>query len=202
MLQKKQMAGKLGGTVSKKRFPRKEKTISWQKSVKTSGEDIEKSFNGFFEHFFENSNYEIEKNPRGFRNLYSKPDDDCTYRQGIQPEFLIRNKNSQKSIIVEIKRQGVGNGGNAHERACRYFMRGMEAPLKKICNTKFLPVWIVYANGIARDEKRIREIRFWFNGLPKYHYCFWSNISSYTEIKTHFEKLIEPALGKLSQKNS
>ncbi len=91
MPQKKQKAGKFGVIVSKKRFPRKEKTITWQKSVKTSGEDIEKSFNGFFEHFFENSNYEIIKNPKDFRYIYSQPDG-CNYRQGIQPEFLIKNK--------------------------------------------------------------------------------------------------------------
>ena len=201
MQQKRQKVGKLGVIVSKKRYPRREKTITWQKSVKTSGEDIEKSFNGFFEYFFENSNYEIIKNPNDFRCIYSDSDN-CKYRQGIQPEFLIRNKRRKKSIIVEIKRQGIGNRGNAHERACRYFMRGMETPLKKICNTDFLPVWIVYANGIARDEKRIREINFWFSGMPKYHYCFWSNISSFSEIKNHFKNQIEPVLGKLSSKKN
>ena len=175
-----------------KRHPRKEKTITWQKSVKTSGEDVEKSFNAFFEDHFENTKFEIIKNPKIFRELYNpKPKP-----QGIKPEFLIRNKENNKSMIVELKRQGVNNGGNAHERACRYFMRGMEKPLKIICKTKVLPVWIVYVNGIARDEKRIREINFWFQSMPKHHYCFWGNISSYREIKNHFKEYIEPILDK------
>lgn len=175
-----------------KRKPIREKHISWQRSVKTAGEDVEKSFNAFFAHKFQKGKenaYEIIKNPNDFSKLYS-----TTPKQGIKPEFLIRNNENNKGIIVELKRQGVNNGGNAHERACRYFMKGMEEPLKSICNLDVLPVWIVYTNGIARDEKRIREINFWFNGMNKYHYCFWGQIDSFNEIEEHFDRHIKPIL--------
>lgn len=143
-------------------------------------------FKTFFEGYFRKTDFEIVPKPKDLRKLYAED-------HGIEPDFKILNNKNGKQVFVEMKRQHAGRG-NAHERACRYFTPGMIRYMVSICGVEsIIPMWIVFSNGITKDKKRVREIKFWFNEHDE-NYLFWQNLSDTTPIKDHFDGSIKPHL--------
>ena len=122
------------------RFRRK-----WQDYGGFKATAAEHNFYDVFEEIFEGTEYVIERQPTLFKSIYvnvplSAKDESEVYhpsepitKHGIQPDALIRNTKTNKTIFVELKRQdGWVEGkprsagrGNAHERLCKYFTPGL-----------------------------------------------------------------------------
>ncbi len=150
------------------------------------GQGAEYVFQIFFEGLFKNTNFEILSKPKNFYRLYAE-------NHGIRPDYAILNKENGKIFFIEIKRQHEGRG-NAHERACRYFTPGLISALKTESGiSNVIPIWLVFCNGITRDEKRTREIRFWFRDCEE-NYTFWSKLTDTSTIENHFQNYIQPCL--------
>lgn len=187
----------------------------WQDYGGSHATEAEHSFIEVFTKLFEGTDYEVISQPTMFKSLYvdvelSKdeleaiytPDEPIT-KHGIQPDGAIRNKKTDKTIFVEIKRQdGWVEGkprsagrGNAHERLCKYFTPGLLAKLRETgkIESPNLPFWIVFQGDITRDPCRVREITYWF-AEHKANYFFWRNTKNPDELTTHFRKYIYPLL--------
>lgn len=169
---------------------KKRKEISgrdnWQGTSLARGMGAEYVFKTFFEGKFRRTSFEIIHHPMNFKKLYAED-------HGIQPDFLFRNKKNGKQFFVEIKRQHAGRG-NAHERACRYFTPGLIQALKTECNiNEITPIWLVFCNGITKDKKRVREIKFWFDN-HELNYLLWEHIGDTSMIEKHFDKHIKAFL--------
>lgn len=172
-------------------------------------------FYDVFSTIFEGTEYEIESKPKCFTDIYinvplSPSEKKEIYspkepikKHGIQPDFLIRNKMSGKTIYGEIKRQDgwvegkkrTAGRGNAHERLCKYFTPGLLKLFRKRgkISAKHLPFWIVFQGDITRDPCRVREIKFWFADYTA-NYFFWRDTKSAEPLILHFEKYITPLL--------
>jgi len=124
-------------------------------------------------------------------------------KHGVSPDFAIDNKETGKTIYVEVKRQdGWVEGkkrsagrGNAHERLCKYFTPGLLQILRKQgkINEPNLPFWIIFQGDITRDPCRVREITCWFNGYAA-NYFFWRNTEDKSPLVEHFLEYIKPLL--------
>lgn len=192
------------------RFRKKWQDYSGKKAVKS-----EYLFYDVFSAILKGTEYEIEEKPKCFSNIYldvplSPTEKKEIYnpkepikKHGIQPDFLIRNTVSGKTIYGEIKRQdGWVEGksrsagrGNAHERLCKYFTPGLLKLFRKTekINSNTLPFWIIFQGDITRDPCRVREIKFWF-AENNANYFFWRDTRNVEKLILHFEKYIVPIL--------
>jgi len=142
---------------------------------------------------FENSDFEIRRNPNEFIRIYVNvelseqelseiytPDEPIT-RHGFSPDYAIDNHSTNKTLYVELKRQDgwVEGGkrsdgrGNAHERSCKFFTPGLLKILRAHGNLgdDVLPFWTVFQGDITRDPCRVREITCWY-AKHTAHYLF------------------------------
>ena len=55
------------------------------------------------------------------------------------------------------------------------------------------PYVLVFSNGIAKDNKRIEEIAFWFQGNAG-AYLLWAELRNRETIKEHFDNYIKPKI--------
>lgn len=188
----------------------------WQDYSGRNAANAEHSFVEVFEMLFDQTEYEIVSQPTDFKKLYVgiplsdaelseiyNPDKGVLYH-GVQPDCLIRNTQTGKSIIVELKRQdGWVEGkkrsdgrGNAHERLCKYFTPGLLKEFRRFCGLgdDVYPFWVVFQGDITRDPCRVREIRFWFNFDPT-NLFFWRDNTDPTKLIDHFENYIKPIIG-------
>ncbi len=187
----------------------------WQDYSGSNATIAEHTFYDVFRTLFDGTEYEIDTQPTCFNNIYlkvklSKEEKAAIYtpskpisRHGIQPDCLIRNTRTNKTIYIELKRQdGWVEGkkrsagrGNAHERLCKYFTPGLLKLFRKKSNisAKYLPFWIVFQGDITRDPCRVREITFWFD-RRKANYFFWRDTNNISSLIEHFEKYIVPML--------
>lgn len=192
------------------RFRRK-----WQDYGGHKATHAEYTFYNVFKKLFEGTEYEIVIKPKCFNKIYvnvplSKKEEKEIYtpskpiiKHGIQPDCLIRNTRTNKTIYIEIKRQdGWVEGktrsagrGNAHERLCKYFTPGLLNLLRNEGNIPqpALPFWIIFQGDITRDPCRVREITFWFENY-KANYFFWRNTNDIESLIDHFETYIIPVL--------
>lgn len=187
----------------------------WQDYSGANAAHAEHSFFDVFNILFEGTKYEIIQQPKNFNTLYidvplSKQEIKEIYNpttkikyHGVKPDCMITNKESGKSIIVEIKRQdgwvegGVrSNGrGNAHERLCKYFTPGLLKTFRQFCNLSedTLPFWIIFQGDITRDPCRVREITLWFD-YDITNFFFWRNNKDSSKLIDHFERYIAPII--------
>lgn len=193
---------------------------NWQTIGGKKATEAEIIFYNTFKKEFEGTNFEILYKPKNFEEIYSIVElDEKTQSEiynvdltslknkkskwGIQPDFCIRNIETNKSIFIEVKRQDgwIENGkpqdgrGNAHERGCKYFTPGLSKILIKESNinTDFFPLWIIYVGDITRDPKRNREIKIWFDYMEK-NYFMWRNTEDIKKILLHFNEHIKKHL--------
>ena len=159
-----------------------------------------------------NSSLYVEPKPPELKSIYVDfPLDNMTQEEiytpdqkivnhGIKPDYVIRNKDNDKSLYVEVKRQdGWVEGktrydgrGNAHERSCKFFTPGLLAELRKYGNisNEYLPFWTVFQGDISRDPCRVREVSLWYKGFEG-HFFFWRPFHTADELISHFEKNLE-----------
>jgi hypothetical protein len=167
----------------------------WQGKAGESGGAAEMIFQVVLDTHFENTPYEITTNPKALQDIYNKgtlnkKTGRITGKHGVKIDFEITNTNTNKSIFVEMKRQMAGRG-NAHERACKFFMPGLQkiGREKANLNKNQCPFWIVFSNGIARDKNRIEEILYWFDDVGG-NVLLWRELKNRKAVIDHFEKHI------------
>lgn len=187
----------------------------WQTYSGQLAANAEHSFYDVFDKLFENTDFELVRQPKKFNKIYVNVKLDKTElseiyvpqtvikQHGIKPDCLIRNNKTGKEIYVEIKRQDgwvenkkrSAGRGNAHERLCKYFTPGLLKLLRKeskINNDKY-PFWIVFQGDITRDICHVREIRLWFDGNTE-NVTFWRDTKKPAPIIEHFLTQILPLL--------
>lgn len=165
----------------------------------------------------------VDRHPKEFGDIYSRyqlpqevlseiydvdvneknENGEMKYKWGISMDFAIRNKNSNKTLFGEIKRQDgwVENGkpsdgrGNAHERSCKYFTPGLFKEISDASqiSSDILPFWVVFVGDITRDPKRNREIAFWYQGFEK-NYFMWRDTENIGSLLDFFENNLLPYL--------
>lgn len=187
----------------------------WQDYSGKNASVAELSIHKTFEVLFDKTEFEIRKNPNEFNKIYvdiklSKSEieeihnpKDLIQKHGVFPDFAIDNKETGKTIYVEVKRQdGWVEGkkrsagrGNAHERLCKYFTPGLLQILRKQSKIKEpnLPFWIIFQGDITRDPCRVREITCWFRKYTA-NYFFWRDTKNKDTLIEHFLKNIKPLL--------
>lgn len=176
-----------------------QKRATWQDKSGPRGEVAEGKFEIVFLREFENSDYIIRKKPMELRDIYSK-----IPKHGVVIDYAITNTKTKKTLYVEIKRQeGYVPGetlpkdgrGNAHERSCKFFTPGLLKGMRSFGNLgdDVLPFWIVYQGRITRDEKRTKEITYWFDEYNA-HFFLWKNQSNVKTLVNHFNKNLRSLL--------
>lgn len=155
---------------------------NWQDEANKRGSKAETGFSGVMRQYFVGTNFSIEDGPRDLARIYGQ-------NRGIRPDHAIRNRKTGKAVYVEVKRQRAA--GNAHERACKYMMPGILSSARDASNqpAHVIPIWWIFTNGIAIDERYRREIMHWFRGIEG-HVLLWQDINDSSIATSHFEKYI------------
>ena len=187
----------------------------WQDYSGRNAAKAEKSFLETFQIIFEDTEFQIRPQPKEFNKIYVDfpldvktleeiytPPEPIT-RHGVFPDYAIDNKENNKTIYIEVKRQDgwVEGGersdgrGNAHERSCKFFTPGLQKILRKEGNLgdDVLPFWTVFQGDITRDPCRVREITCWYDDLTA-HFFFWRDSTNPEPLIAHFEEYIQPLL--------
>ncbi len=187
----------------------------WQEDSGIKALNAEKNFYEAFVLFFENTEFMIRKKPNELNKIYlniplsSKEQseiftpDEPIKRHGVVPDYAIDNKETNKTIYVEVKRQDgwVEGGkrsdgrGNAHERSCKYFTPGLLNIMRRKGNIEknHLPFWTVFQGDITRDPCRVREITCWYDKY-KHNFFFWRDPRNMELLFEHFDNYIKPIL--------
>ena len=187
----------------------------WQDYGGHKATNAEYSIYEVFKEVFKDTDYVLVPKPKCFNTLYvdvklTQDELDAIYtpnepikKHGIQPDFLIKNRVTGKTIFGEIKRQDgwvegktrAAGRGNAHERLCKYFTPGLLKKFRETSNInddKF-PFWIIFEGDITRDPCRVREITYWFDQFVE-NYFFWRDTTNPDPLIEHFVKYIAPML--------
>ena len=165
----------------------------------------------------------VDRHPKEFGNIYStyplsqeiqnkifnvdilekKQNGKLKYKWGISMDFAIRNTQNNKILFGEIKRQDgwiettnmQAGRGNAHERSCKYFTPGLMRALRREggLSDEILPFWLVIVGDITRDQRRNREIAYWFQEYTK-NYYMWRNTDDIGDLLDFFENNLLPYL--------
>ncbi|WP_083236029.1 MunI family type II restriction endonuclease [Halomonas caseinilytica] len=187
----------------------------WQHYSGEQAGRAEQSFFDAFSNAFTDTEYTIRAKPKEFSRAYvdvqlpsqvlseiynpSEP----IKKHGVFPDYAIDNKETGKTIYIEVKRQDgwIEGGqrsdgrGNAHERSCKFFTPGLMSLLRKEGNISEpnLPFWTVFLGNITRDPCRVREITCWYYGHEG-NFFFWRDPSNPEPLFEHFEAHIAPIL--------
>jgi hypothetical protein len=187
----------------------------WQDYGGQNAGAAEKDFFECFDELFTDTEFRIRRNPKEFSNIYIDvklnkqtlteiytPDTPIT-RHGVFPDYAIDNRETNKTIYIEVKRQDgwvegknrAAGRGNAHERSCNFFTPGLQKILRQKGNlgNDVLPFWTVFLGDITRDPCRVREITLWYD-CYKDHYFFWRNSQNADPLIEHFIAKIKPLL--------
>lgn len=131
----------------------------------------------------------LERSPNDLAGIYGVH---ATGRpHGIRPDHALYGP-AGRAVYVEMKRQRAA--GNAHERACKYFTPGILRSGRTIAKQPdgVIPFWWIFTNGVAEDERYVREITHWFQGVEG-HVLLWQSRST-SLLVSHFERHILPLL--------
>ena len=187
----------------------------WQDYSGRNALGAENNFYDVFSAIFKDTEYEIRKQPKEFKNayvgyelsdkvlseIYNPPEE--ISRHGLSPDFAIDNTETNKTLYVESKRQDgwVEGGkrsdgrGNAHERSSKYFTPGLLRILREKGGIfePALPFWTVFQGDITRDPCRVREITCWYEGYSE-HFFLWRDTSNSEDLIEHFLQHLKPLL--------
>ena len=182
---------------------------NWQTVNELKAAKAEKRFYVIMKLLFENTEYVIRERPKELRNIYGdvKLEEEVEkeiynpskgWTHGIVPDYAIDNKNTKKTLYVEVKRQDgwvenkspSAGRGNAHERCCKYHTPGLLKIMRETGGhaNSVLPFLIVFQGDITRDPKRVREITYWFNGY-KDNFFMWRDTKNPQPLVRHFNKI-------------
>ena len=162
---------------------------SWQDEAVERGGRAEKIFDLIMLHYLIDLPIAGVENPKDLRGIYNNG---CS-RHGIAPDYVLRHRDTNRAVFVEIKRQRAK--GNAHERACKFMMPGILNSIREVSNQpqNVIPVWWIFSDEIATGSRYRREIYHWFQGVES-HVLLWENITDYRPVVDHFEEHIQPLL--------
>lgn len=166
---------------------------NWQAEAGDRGLTAERVFDEIMQEHLGPTPFEGEPKPNDLAGIYGVRLDarGAERRHGIRPDYVIRNPENRRAVYVEVKRQRAA--GNAHERACKYMMPGILRAIREIGNQPdtAIPVWWVFTNGIAVDERYMQEIKFWFRGIEE-NVLLWGDRPA--DVTEHFDEFIMPML--------
>ena len=159
---------------------------NWQDDANRRGRAAELGFSGIMRRQLAGTEFTIEDRPRDLASIYGQ-------RYGIRPDHAIRSTRTRKSIYVEVKRQR--KDGNAHERACKYMMPGILRPARERAKqpSDVIPIWWVFTEGLATNDRYRREIMHWFLDIEG-HVLLWRDRSVASEVTDHFDRYIRQLL--------
>lgn len=163
-----------------------QKKKSWQKDARKRTIFDEQRISDTLEAFFKGTEYTYIKSPRKmFKNFFmsgtlTDHDKEVMYtpEKGIrsldmEPDGIIINNRTGKSILLEHKRQdGLTEGrasdkssGNQYERVGRYMLPGVALKLRKICRleNKVTPFLMVVTGPVTKEERQIHILRTMFD---------------------------------------
>ena len=190
---------------------------TWQDYSGDQAGTAELSFYNVFAEAFKDTNLSIRPKPNEFANayvnielprwvlseIYNPPD--AITRHGLKPDYAIDNRNLNKSLYVEVKRQdGWVEGksrsagrGNAHERSCKFFTPGLRRLLQAHgrLGDHVLPFWTVFQGDITRDPCRVREIYCWYAEYSA-HFFLWRDSRDPRPLQNHFDQHLKHLLLK------
>ena len=163
-----------------------EERDNWQDDANRRGQTAELEFSDVMRDHLAGTSFSIEDKPRELATIYGR-------NRGIHPDHALRNRDTNKSIYVEIKRQRAR--GNAHERACKYMMPGILLSSRRHAKqpNDVIPVWWVFTGGIATNDRYRREIMHWFLGV-EHHVLLWKDRSEASHVTDHFDRHIRQLL--------
>lgn len=113
--------------------------------------------------------YDIEEQPRELRDLFTLAlcDDQVL---GIRPEAVIINRETQRRIFFEVKKQGPR--GNAEERACKHHTVAFYRTLHDRFGYDYHPFVTIFCEDLATNPRYTRKFPFYFE--PN-HYLLWED---------------------------
>lgn len=162
----------------------------WQDRANADGARLEQVVHDVLVAYLrEASPYSIDVKPRDLAKLYRS-------QWGAVPDLAVRNTDRDTTVWLEIKRQQAG--GNAHERACKYFAPGLVRRAEKLANVE-RPFYFIFSGGImdtpGKSDKYHAEIETWFDA-PGWedHVLKWVNRDP-VALCEWFEQSIRAALG-------
>lgn len=195
------------------------KKKSWQNDTRCLTVRDEKSIADALNEYFKGTDYTYVKNPRKmFKNFYmdgplTEQDEKHMYvpKKGIrsldmEPDGIIINNRTGKSILVEHKRQeGLTSGrasdkssGNQYERAGRYLMPGVAKKLRDMCglDKDMIPFVLIVTGPVTMDIRHIHIIRTMFDTPETENNVFlWRDTDCSEELWKHISSHILPMLG-------
>ena len=134
--------------------------------------------------------YRVEDNPKHLSGLYGP-----NGQWGVRPDAAVTNVETGRTVFVEAKRQNPR--GNAHERACKYLAPGMVSAGREKGNIREddFPFFLIFANGLAANERYGSAIAFWFSNSPlENHFLLWSGDPA--ELLDFFLEKIRPVIDR------
>lgn len=118
---------------------------NWQAEAAERGVKPEKVFDLIMHHYLIDSPIAGIENPKELRAIYG----DEHSRYGIAPDYVFRHRGTNRSVLVEIKRQRAK--GNPHEWARKFMTPGILNSIRRISYQLqgVIPVWWVFTDEIA-----------------------------------------------------
>lgn len=158
----------------------------WQDLAGDQGKEAEIEFYQAMICHLRSSGMRVEKNPKDLDQIYVSEDG----RWGIQPDFAISGEG--RTVYVEVKRQQAG--GNAHERACKYWTPGILDSMRRKggwSDPLVVPCWWIFTGGLTRAPRYRTAIEHWFRNHEG-HVLLWQDISDHNTLTQHFDRHILP----------
>ena len=164
---------------------------NWQRDAGGAAQNSERGFGEVMAELFSrptHAHYKLREKPDDLRRIYGG-----ARGGGVVPDFSITNEETGRKIFIEVKRQGPG--GNAHERAGKYFAPGLakEGRKKGKLPDGVFPFFLVFADSLASDDRYQREITKWFNEELAKHFLLWKDRSPEL-LERFFEENMRPVL--------
>ena len=165
---------------------------NWQEEANKRGQMAELDFGEVMRRHLAGTDFAVDDRPRDLAAIYGRGQG-SSRGGGIRPDHAIRNAATRKAIYVEVKRQRAK--GNAHERACKYMMPGILHSARQHAGQTedVIPIWWIFTNGVATDDRYRREIMHWFRGVER-HVLLWQDRSVTSYVTDHFDNHIRQLL--------
>ena len=168
-----------------------EQRDNWQEEAGERGRKAEHVFDEVIQRHLRGGILEATFKPMDLAGVYGTRQSGQPH--GVRPDYAIRNRQNGRIVFVEIKRQR--DAGNAHERACKYLAPSLLTAMREVGRqpASVVPMWWIFAEGLAQNPNYRQEISFWFRGLEP-NLLLWDDLDDHDMVVRHFESHIRPML--------
>jgi hypothetical protein len=133
------------------------KRDNWQHEARITGDTGEQKFSSMLSCCL-GSNYKVIDKP--YLPVYD------SIGKGVYPDALIVNTSNNKQIYIE-KKTGNAGSGNAHERAYKFGMPGIQKKIRKLQpNTVSEVIYFVFSGRTFQLPKYQEEVGLLCEGVP------------------------------------